>query len=188
MPRHVTKERNSVVFLCAVILMFVVASSVRGAVTSIGGGKGWVLETKESQYVISVTAERTVINSWWGSKLAKGDHELRPMHLPPFSDGPARQEYAGWGGMYYAEPSLKVRFADGNRDLRLRFQTAEMRENELILNLRDEHYPFEVALHYRVVAEHDLIERWAEIRNKGTEAVRLGQVGSALWHLPRRED
>ena len=168
--------------------MFVVASGARGAVTSVEGEKGWVLETKESQYVIAVTPERTVINSWWGPRLAKGDHELRPVHLPPFSDGAARLEFAGWGGMYYAEPSLKVRFADGNRDLQLRFHGAQKRENELILNLRDEHYPFEVALHYRVVAEHDLIERWAEIRNKGTEAVHLEQVGSALWHLPRREN
>jgi alpha-galactosidase len=182
------KSHVGAVAVWAATLLLTLAATAHGGVVEIEDAQGWRLETRNSQYVIAKTSEGHLLNSWWGAKLAPGDHELRPLHLPPFSDGMARQEYAGWGGMYYAEPSLKVRFADGNRDLQLRFQGAQALENELILKLRDEHYPIEVALHYRVIAEHDLIERWAEIRNSGSEAIRLEQVGSALWHLPKRED
>ncbi|MGZ8900703.1 MAG: alpha-galactosidase [Limisphaerales bacterium] len=166
---------------------FFTMTGALAGITALENEKGWIIETAGSHYVIAVTDEAAVLNSWWGPKLAHTDYDLRPLHLPPFSDGAARQEYAAWGGMYYSEPSLKVRFADANRDLKLRYERSTVSTKELIIQLRDEHYPLEVRLHYRIVESEDLIERWAEVRNTGTEAIRLEDVGSALLHLPRRD-
>lgn len=156
------------------------------AVAPLEGNKGWILETANSAYVIG-QSEGRVFNAWWGPKLDRKDYDLRPLYMPAFSDGPARLEYPGWGGMYYAEPTLKVQFADGNRDLQLKFAAAEISAGTLTIKLRDEHYRIEVALHYRALESYDLIERWAEIRNVGEDNITLEQIGSALWHLPKRE-
>ena len=126
----------------------------QATITEAEGGKGWILETANSAYVIA-QSEGRVFNAWWGTKLNRADYDLRPLHMPAFSDGPARWEYPGWGGMYYAEPMLKVRFADGNRDLQLRLEAAEVGRDTLTIRLRDEHYPIEVALRYRVLESFD---------------------------------
>lgn len=56
----------------------------------------------------------------------------------------------------------------------------------LVVSLKDTHYPLEVDLYYKVVAECDLIERWSIIRNTGTAPVDLETALSAGWHLPSR--
>ena len=52
------------------------------------------------------------------------------------------------------------------------------------VTLRDEHYPLEVVVCYRVHEQHDLIERWVEIKNTGDTPLNFERVFTALWHLP----
>lgn len=178
--RSITGKSLLGLVLCACI-------STYGAITELSGPKRWILSTERSAYLISVTPEDRVINDWWGPQLAKGDYTVSAWHPKPFSEGPARQEYAPWGGMYYAEPSVKVRFVDGNRDLQLRFKTAQVSSNHLAIQMTDEHYPFDVSLHYNILEQLDLIERWAEIRNRCQDAVQIEVAASALWSFPPRQ-
>src|SRR4029077_2172031 len=104
----------------------------------------------------------------------------REPHLTP-------EEYPGYGGIKYIDPCLKVTFADGVRDVVLRFESTELVDAdtpELRVQLCDEHYPLSVTLHYRVHTAHDLIERFVTVTNQGDSAILLERVWSAQWHLP----
>src|SRR6185369_11385934 len=95
------------------------------------------------------------------------------------------EEYPGWGGLNFVQPALKLTFADGTRDLVLKYHAQRpISDHELVITLKDEAYPLYVHLGYRVVAEVDLIVRWAEIENRCPASVQLESVQSAVWHLP----
>src|SRR6185312_670695 len=93
-------------------------------------------------------------------------------------------------GLRYGELAARVEFADGVRDLDLRYQHFELDESDtrlprLTLYLHDQHYPLTVALRYQVDIERDLIIRSVLFHNEGTEPVRLERAFSAVCHLPR---
>jgi len=68
------------------------------------------------------------------------------------------EEYPGYEDIKFIDPCLKVTFADGVRDVILRFESAEVVEGEapeLRLHLRDVHYPLRVTLHYGIRSSYD---------------------------------
>jgi alpha-galactosidase len=152
----------------------------------------WILETQESGYCFGINQAGLLVHSYWGARLA--DAEDYPPPADPHGwasfNGPEHltpEEYPGYGGMKYNEPCLKVTFADGVRDVVLRFASAEVRPGpvpELDVHLRDDYYPLQVSLHYRVFEAYNLIERWVTIGNQGERPVNLERVWSAQWHLP----
>ena len=75
-------------------------------------------------------------------------------------DGPGlRCEYPAWGSIYYREPCLKATFADGVRDTRLVYSEHRIEGGEvpeLVVVMRDPHYPLRVELHYRLFEKQDL--------------------------------
>ena len=91
----------------------------------------------------------------------------------------------------YIDPCLKVTFADGTRDVVLRFSHADVRPDEakpeLDIHLKDAYYPFTVILHYRVHQDFDLLERWVTVTNQGKDPVTLERIWSAQWHMPLGE-
>jgi alpha-galactosidase len=101
------------------------------------------------------------------------------------------EEYPVYGGIKYTEPCLKATFHDGVRDIILVYQNYELIEGanqELIIHLSDEIYPFSVDLHYVLIESHDLIKRWVTVANKGDESIILERVFSAQYHLPTGSD
>jgi alpha-galactosidase len=98
-----------------------------------------------------------------------------------------QEEYPAYAGTKYTEPCLKTTFADGVRDTVLSFVGAETIPGEnlqLRVTLRDEYYPLQLVLCYRLHEQHDLIERWVEVKNEGDSPFNVERVLSALWHLP----
>ncbi len=151
----------------------------------------WVLETDHTAYAFGINARGLLVHAYWGARLPFADDYPLPPDAGDYASwsGPSHllpEEYPGHGGVKYTEPCLKTTFADGVRDTVLQFAGAEIVDgaNELHVTLRDVHYPLTVMIGYRVHATHDLIERWAEIRNEGDASVTLERVWSALWHLP----
>ncbi len=157
--------------------------------------RGWVLETERTAYALGLNEAGRLAHRYWGPRLPF------PEDYPPAPDptewasfnGPAQrlaEEYPAYGGLSYVEPCLKVTFADGTRDTALAFAGVELRDGdvpELVLLLRDTAEPLEVALHYRLHAAADLIERWAELRNTGVAPLVIERAFSAQWHLPPGE-
>jgi alpha-galactosidase len=117
----------------------------------------WVLETQNSGYAFGLNEAGLIAHSYWGKRLAyPTDYPPPPSpsawasfngaaHLTP-------EEYPGYGGTKYVEPCLKVAFADGVRDVVLRFISADVLEqgDPQLLHLEDTYYPLRVTLHYRV--------------------------------------
>jgi alpha-galactosidase len=150
---------------------------------------GWVLETATTGYALGLNEAGLLAHCFWGARLP----DAADYPPPPAPRGwasfnnPAQltpEEYPGYEDIKFVEPCLKVTFADGVRDVVLRFDSAEVVEEELRLHLHDRHYALRVTLHYRVHAAYDLIERYVTVANLGETPMTLERVWSAQWHVP----
>ncbi len=154
--------------------------------------RGWVLETRTTGYAFGLNQAGLLTHRYWGARLPDpADYPAAPNPAGWASfNNPAQltaEEYPGYDDIKFIDPCLKVSFADGVRDVVLRFESAELREldiPELLINLRDTMYPFRVTLHYRVHEAYDLIERWVTATNHGETPITLERIWSAQWHLP----
>jgi alpha-galactosidase len=152
-----------------------------------------MLQGRQSTYAMQILEAGVVVNSYWGARVESA------ADLPTIKEICARdsigrsvnpeelQEYAAWGGYTFNQPALKAVFADGTRDLLLRYCAHEIKGDSLTVTLRDIYFPLEVRVQYRIYGELDLIERCASITNTGTEAILLENMFSATWHLPYRD-
>ncbi len=172
----------------------------------------FLLTTSGTSYCLGVDAENNLQHLYWGKRLPReedfpacraigqtvgiGKNLKNPKNFTerdfyyPYEAGRAviNEEYPGWGGLNFVEPCLKVTFPDGVRDVVLKYEGYETRDDEeLVVTLKDEHYPFYVHLFYRVFADVDIIVRWAEIENQCAASVQLENAQSAVWHAPDRQ-
>lgn len=155
----------------------------------------WALVTEHSTYALGVTREGLIMNLHWGARLSTLADLPDPNLVQPHSSHDTAltsmaEEYPGFGGLRYGELAARVVFADGVRDLDLRYEQAELlstdaRRPELVLSLRDQQYPLTLLLRYQLDLENDLVIRSATWRNEGDESIRLERAFSAAWHLPR---
>jgi alpha-galactosidase len=148
----------------------------------------FLLTGQASQYALGVNQDGELVHWWWGPRLPSADYEsgavLPVANRTGWGENPQYLEFPGWGEWRYLEPALKVRFADGVRDVRLRYATHQIDGDRLTITLKDAHYPFTVELRYRLLPQFDLLERSAVFRNTGDQPMSLEQALSAVWHLP----
>jgi alpha-galactosidase len=158
----------------------------------------WVLTAEESCYVLQVGA---------GEDLLRGLHWGRPLSLeqavsllgypPPRSrscedpnDGTL--DLSAAGAARYAHAGLAVRFADGTRDLELRYRDFRVSghddgSEQLSLTFTDSHFPLAVETHYRVRPGTPAIERHLTVRHTGNPAeasFHVTRADAATWILP----
>lgn len=158
--------------------------------------RGWVLETETVGYAFGLNEQGLLTHRYWGRRLPRvDDYPATPSPEAWASfNGPAHltpEEYPAYGDMKFIDPCLKATFADGTRDLALRFHSARVAAGavpELTVQLRDAVFPLSLTLHYRVHQRYDLIERWVTLRNAGNDLILLERIWSAQWHLPPGED
>ena len=155
--------------------------------------QGWVLETRSTAYALGLNPAGLLTHRYWGPRLPlPEDYPPPPSPLAWASfNNPAqltREEFPGYEDMKFTEPCIMAVFADGVRNLVLRFAKADINGEELRIVLRDITYPFVVTLHYRAHPDYDLIERWVTATNEGDEPVTLERLWSAQWHLPPGEN
>ncbi len=154
--------------------------------------KKWFIETKNMAYIIGVDEDKNLQHLYWGEKLPYVSDYPRVL-LPqefPFDNFEQiiKEEFSPWGGIRYKEPGIKVTYEDQVRDLILRYKTYKLIDSDkckkLIIYLVDSIYNLEVELIYQLIEEDDLIERWVNIKNRGSQSVQIKQILSAQWHLP----
>jgi len=154
--------------------------------------KEWFLETKNTTYVIGIDENKNLQHLYWGEKLPciidyPGVLLKQEFPFDNFEQI-IKEEFSPWGGIRFKEPGLKVIYEDQVRDLILKYKTYKLIDSDkyktLIIYLIDSAYNLEVELNYRLIEEYDLIERWVNIENKGSQSVQIKQVLSAQWHLP----
>lgn len=146
------------------------------------------LDGGEVTYAFKVNATGILQSVYWGKRLP----DKAPLTAPELSglsgfDVAANvvpQEYAGQGGGLYAEPALKVTYADGNRDLVLYYRSHVIAGDEIRVTLSDLDRPLFVTLTYRIDRATGVIARSATIENRGTTPVRVDQAAAAGYTLP----
>jgi alpha-galactosidase len=161
-------------------------------------GAVFLLNTGNTSYAMEKGASNRLQHIYWGKRLDRLEDLPvgEQMRYYPF-DQPGKklltnQEYAAWGGYLFDEPCLKVLFADGCRDLDLRYasyrQFEDAHSETLIITLRDFVYSLEVDLYYRIYQGLEVLDRWSLIRNMGRETIMLEDVQSAVFYMPRGKE
>jgi len=163
--------------------------------------KVWILESKNTSYLIGLDEEDNLQNVYWGTKLPY----VNDYPLVDFKSGHssfdareecANLEYPAWGGLLYSEPCLKVTFFDNVRNLSLKYEGYEITRNtedisptsmsELRIDLKDSlSYKIRVSLYFRIFEEFDIIEKYAQVINTGDQPVILESVQSGVCYLPK---
>src|SRR5664280_1131100 len=155
--------------------------------------RSWILQTEQSAYALAADADGRLVHRYWGPLLQGPEDYVAPRAAAwPFAESfVLPEEYPAQGGIKYSEACLQAAFADGTRDVVLRFHSAESSAEDpelLTVVLHDTHYPLSVHLRYRVHARHNLIERTVTLCNDGGLSIELRRVWSAEWHLPHGDD
>ncbi len=147
----------------------------------------FVLETKNTHYVLGVDKHGYNRHVHWGKKCNLADYKASDIWDENSNHTEldmAKQEYTTFGGTMYRESALKVKFPDNCREIELEFADANAENDTLTVVLKDKVYPLQIALKYKVQDDDDIITRWAEITNTGDEKIILDRVFSAEMTLP----
>jgi alpha-galactosidase len=154
----------------------------------------WVLTAAESCYVLHVGDDDLLRGLYWGPALTLEQAVTlldypRPRARSCEDPRDGVLDLGAAGGARYGHAGLHVRFADGTRDLELRFTGHQISDDSLILNFEDSHFPLAVETHYRVRADSPAIERHLTIRHTGTDLpIQITRADSATWILPTLAD
>lgn len=149
----------------------------------------FVLETKNTHYVIGIDSEGCNQHIYWGRKCDPDDYVINYSNgenshntmLDEFA-----QEYTVFGSTMYRGSALKANFADGCREVNLKYTGYESDEKSLVLKFSDVYYPLEIRLNYEVVDGLDIITRWAAVKNTGDENISFEKLFSAEFTLPSK--
>jgi len=143
-------------------------------------------------YIFAVNDQGMLQAAYWGARLAPDDdvtaHAPRELSSVDPSASIAAQEYPGWGGGLYTEPTLKVAYPDGARDVVLHYVSGHAEGDGVTVELADIRRPLRVTLHYTIDSDTGIVGRSATIRNAGRTPVRIDQASSAAWSLPVGSD
>ena len=148
----------------------------------------WILDGGEVTYVVGVNERNELQHVYWGNRLWR-DQDWRAPHSIPQWDGvdPSTnvtpEEYSGWGGARFFEPSVKVSLADGVRDLVLKYVSYEIHNGDLVLHTKDIRYDVAIDLDYHMYPE-GVIRKQATIRNNTGQVVTIESMQSGTWYVP----
>ncbi|WP_329267327.1 alpha-galactosidase [Streptomyces sp. NBC_01451] len=158
----------------------------------------WLLTTPRTSYALRIDETGAPCHLAWGPRLtlAEAGALVAPAQdMTSSFEGrpPVGEELPVDGGTRYGPPSLQVRYADSSRGFEWvptghRILEPAPGVSELVLEFRDRLYPLDVALHYTVRADTDVVERRTVVRNAGDEQVDLLRADSAAWTLPPLRD
>jgi alpha-galactosidase len=140
-------------------------------------------------YLFGVNPKGELQQLYWGGRLGATDLFPPARPLPEWaafdsSYSTTPQEFAGWGAGLFVEPALKVSFADGNRDLVLRYESHTTVPNGFDVVLKDIRRKVFVTLHYAINPESGILARSATIENGEAAPVTVEQAAAAAWALP----
>jgi alpha-galactosidase len=159
------------------------------SVTYLPEKKLFLLTTERSAYAFYVVDDKKLVHAYWGAKLPRPeDYPPPPPAWALSSQHSTTQsilaELPTLGGLQEVSPVIRAILPDGTRDLQLGYVDHRIKDDELLLRLKDEVYALEIGLRYRVQPDCDLIKRRVELLNKGSEPIILEDALSASVPLP----
>lgn len=169
------------IYFNAAVLLFIIASFPLSSQVKSIDDKVWFLETKNMSYALRVNDRQQLQAGYYGSKITSNN--LPANYFEWRDEIPVRGRFPN------SSPILEVFFSDGTRDLDLKYVSHEISAKDgfdvLHIKLVDSHYPFEVNVFYRLLSQYDLIEKWLEVKNKGSDIIRVENAKSGSLWLPQ---
>jgi len=149
--------------------------------------KVFLLNTAHTSYAFFEDEEGILVHLYWGKRL----NEIKDLDADTMEGEQAyhpnidkkQEECSSYGMLRYKEGSMKVTFADGVRDFRYRVAGYHVDGNHLTITLEDVYYSLRIHLHYIVYEEEDIIERYREAENIGTEEIVFERFHSAEYSI-----
>jgi len=176
-------------FSAVMLFLGVTLMAQPSSVTFDQASKVFRLDGGQVSYAFGVNGRGELQQLYWGARLGATDRV--PGAVPrqawasfdsSYNNTP--QEFAGWGAGLFAEPALKVTFADGNRDLVLHYQSHTATANGFDVVLKDISREIYVTLHYSMDPESGILARSATIQNREAQPATVEQAAAAAWALP----
>ena len=147
----------------------------------------FVLETENTHYVFGIDPAGYNRHLHWGAKCDPADYaftEIGDENSNHSMLDEYRQELTPFGSTVYRTCDLKAQFADGCREVALRYTGYRLEDNTLRVAFADAYYPLQVRLGYRVYPGLDIIKRWVEVENTGSAPISFERLFSAGFSLP----
>lgn len=170
--------------------LLVDAADAPPPVTYLPSSKTWILRTQNTAYALAVNSRGELQNLYWGKSVWRNEDFPEPQaKLQGASFDPAEtqinDEFPGWGGTRYQEPSVKVSRTNGVRDLVLHYASHKVDGSDLTITLKDINDEIYLHLHYHAYPEADIIRKSAVLENKTKEALDVESLQSGVWYVPR---
>lgn len=147
----------------------------------------FVLETENTHYVFGIDPAGYNRHLHWGAKCDLADYaftEIGDENSNHSMLDEYRQELTPFGSTVYRTCDLKAQFADGCREVALRYTGYRLEDDTLRVAFADAYYPLQVRLGYRVYPGLDIIKRWVEVENTGSAPISFERLFSAGFSLP----
>jgi len=161
-------------------------------VSAPAGARVFRLDAAGVTYAMGVDERGYLQPLHWGLALAADDPLIARAAAELSGFDPAgsitAQEFPGQGEGLVAEPGVKAAFADGNRDLVLKYRAHRVEDDALLVELADIDRPVSVTLRYVMDAGTGVLGRSATVANEGIEPVRLDRLAAAVLTLPVGDD
>ncbi len=152
----------------------------------------FILETKNTHYVMAVDKEGVLTHLHWGKKCEIADYAPTYTGRHDSSNHSARDvsktEYIPYGGIVYRPPAFMATYPDGCRESLLTYKDYNVSEFDdgfmLEVILEDKPYNVEVTLCYKVREDTDIIERYTKVKNNSDSLVVLNKISSGEFNFP----
>lgn len=147
----------------------------------------FVLETENTHYVFGIDPAGYNRHLHWGAKCDPADYAFTKIGDENSNHSMLdeyRQELTPFGSTVYRTCDLKAQFADGCREVALRYTGYRLEDDTLRVAFEDAYYPLQMRLGYRVYPGLDIIKRWVEVENTGSAPISFERLFSAGFSLP----
>jgi alpha-galactosidase len=171
----------------------VAAQNANGSITYDEHTKIFRIDAADVTYAFGINENADLQALYWGGRLKASDALPVPKPTKPWSGQDTSinltpQEFTGWGGGLVLEPSLKITFPDGNRDLVLHYVSHRIEGQTLTVTMKDILREVFVELRYEIDGGTGVLARSAAITNKTKDPLTIEQAAAATWNLPRGTD
>lgn len=151
----------------------------------------FVLDMKNTHYVVGIDKFGTDRMIHWGNKCDVDDYKIFTFgdeNSNHTSLDEIKQECTPFGKTMYRECALKVEYYDKCREINSVFVGANVDNDRLSLNFKDENYSFAYSINYRIFPNCDIIEKSVTVKNESENDIEFARLFSAELSLPSKEE
>ncbi len=147
----------------------------------------FVLDMKDTHYVIGVDKFGTDRMIHWGKKCDVNDYDINCFgdeNSNHTSLDEIKQECSVFGKTMYRDCVLKVKYFDGCREINSKFVGAKVGEDTLNLTFCDEYYGLKYTLNYQIYPNSDIFKKSITVLNDSRRDIKFDKLMSAEFTLP----